>query len=263
MSDNFDKIEESIREIESGWWTNEGGIRYHHKSDPRHAPDGFGDSIHHTCFFLYALLKLNLLFTREEQQFRDFYFARLRNGIFDRDYKGEDSANRDQLTPAIPVISNLLGTGFATKALSLVRKVKWWEFIQPHHIVFFRRARNKSTIYPLRFIGDLFELVDSWFDVIKLKKMTKKYQKEKTYSLEWHTNGVDSSIIKTVLRNITATDYQPTFLAKINNKYIARRLDPKSSFTRYFSFSHQPDLDNPPPIYKVWIPLLEERFHEE
>jgi len=255
-------LDHVISELFKGWWRPLYGIRYHHISDERHFKDNFGDTVHHTGAVTYALKKLNKLTTRKVNGFQDFYWARMKNGIFYRDIINNQSCNRDQMTFGCPAIFICMGERYATHALSAVRKhsvrickkeyverdFKPWEFIQPHHIVFFRRARRLKTNWPLRVLGDLFELGDVKLDLMRLKREDPP------------SNGLNSSLVKNVVRNMEAQDYQPTFLTKKFTKLVIQT-KPRAAFNRYFSKKHAGNDKVPHWIGKLWELLLIQKYN--
>lgn len=277
MSQNQDDIENAIDKIIGGWVTeNSRWVRYHHRNDARHKSDSFGDSIHHTGIFFFFCYRLNQFWSRERQIFEAGFWARLRDNNFYRDTPGfhadgepwaDQYANRDQMKGVAQIMTLVMGRGFTEKVVSMVQKKKWWEFLFPNHRMFFRRAALKKSLWPSRVWADCWSMADAMLDKRKLKRKKKEFQDAKranpqSRELAFYTNGVDSSILKTVMNNFNATDFQPTFMTKKITKYIAQNLEPQESFTRYFSFVHDPSHDNAPPIHLVALPCLDEQYAE-
>jgi len=239
--------------INDGWIDDSFFLHYHPSEDSRHYTEGFGDSVHHTGFYVTGLILLDAL----DDETHDFFL----HGIEIRDYPQglirhprtilEDGSfelcNRDQFTPFL-FAANHVDPDFAKEIYS---KMKDDLKLLSHHKVFFERSLGLPVSYLRRLMADSLELVDTvvdklgeWAIPLNLKFLSGR-------------NGIDSSIVKNGCRGAISLANQPTFMAKVNWWFLNKCFDLIATFTRYFTFRHNKTNDNPPPVHLIWLRVLQ------
>jgi len=242
-------IEKDQATVKNNWYMNSGiknpvyewvdsshFLHYHHKSDSRHYTDGFGDSPHHTGFWLTAML-LN----KSNEYLCQLY---LRPGIeirliivdgkakFQRHPRNspDDYWNRDQLTSMVYPMAECGMAEEAKEALNAHQGLLW-----PQQWMNFERSLNIKHNYIVRLIADSFECIDAIVD--------------------WFS-GDHSSNIKNVYRLTIASIRYPTFLTKVAVWILKLNREPKDVMEEYFSRAFSKE-DTPPPIHKDWEQIID------
>ena len=235
---------DGIKEWMEDWFDDSHFIHYHNRDDVRQFTDGFGDSPHHTGFYLSALILLGYFDNDDAQRFLNGLKLRTTSEGLARhprnilDDGSLELCNRDQFTPLLFVIHHV--NPALAAAIWEGNKSNLVLFF-PNNRVHFSRARNKKSFYQFRLLGDFCELWDTLFDIFGSAG-----------------NGRDSSIIKSIYNCTIAKTRYPTFLTKLNWWMINKFLKPAEAFTRYFTHKHSGD-DSPPPIHLAWIKLFSQK----
>jgi hypothetical protein len=251
-------------EILEDWIDDTHWIHYHHSDDPRHFSDGFGDSPHHTGFWMSGLILLGEEDEFTADSFYNGYIIRVQpDGTLIRHPRTKDDLdrpvviNRDQITPLLYAVNYF----HEEEARDLYERNKKNLVLLPLHRNFLYRSMGIKLNYLYRLFCDGLEIIDTLFDVFNLHVMASEYKN--VFVIDGHgkhgINGTDSSIIKSYFRSVISRTRFPTFLARLNGWLLRKCINIPASFSRYFNYSHN-DIDSPPPVHLIWFRVYE-RFN--
>lgn len=246
------------------WIDDTHWVHYHHSDDPRHWSDGFGDAPHHMGFLMTALLLLSDSPPEYSEDFIDGLYERLRDDyvlIRHPRTKSDDDRrvviNRDQMTPLLYVIHHF----DPVLAKRVYRANEENLVLLPLHKNFFDRCLMKKNSYLYRLFCDFLEIWDTIFDIWNLH-VGRSRRFRNVYVLngpsQFGINSTDSSIIKSYLRSVISRSRFPTFLAGVNAWLLRSAINIPASFSRYFTFRFNWDVDTPPPIHLPWFDVYED-----
>lgn len=215
------------------WIDDTGWVHYHPSDDykNRQITDGFGDSPHHTGFYITPMIWNTGVSKELQKKFILGYHlrnalkgfvrhprTRLENGEFQ--YCGKDQI---YILYAIRILVGYKEARIAYDKTSI--------FPMPHQWLFVKRQLGEKVWLPIRWLCDSLEVFDILFDLISPN---------------------NSSIIKNHFRYELAKREQPTVINRFNAWALRELIDVKLVFKQYFTYKHGPK-DSPPPIHLEWF----------
>ena len=215
------------------WVDDSHFLHFHHRADPRQLTDGFGDSVHHTGYWLTATILNKSNEYACSLYLRPGILQRMEVDAFRRHPRVEGHTkywNRDQLTSIIfPMQECGLGNE-AKLALNKHSGILW-----PQQWMHFQRSLNIKHFYLVRLFTDVFECIDSITD--------------------WFSES-ESSYVKNVHRLVIANIRYPTFLTGLASWLLKLDREPNEVMELYFSRAFEAR-DTPPPIHIPWKRLVD------
>lgn len=217
----------------NNWIDDTGWVHYHPKSDSRQKSDGFGDSPHHTGFYITAKILNGALTKADRLNFIRGFELRIHKNGFMRHPRtllpdgSPQFCNRDQLMTILYPIRVILGHKKARMVYDKTSMLLW-----PHQWLHMKRQLGEPVGRFTKWFCELFERPDADSD-------------------GWSKNN--SSIIKNHYRYEVAKAVDQTSQNKRNAERFGRMFNVADRFKEYFTYKHDKDRDNPPPLHLLWF----------
>lgn len=210
----------------------------HYHGDERRFTDGFPDAIHHNSIWVIGLHRAGALDRESIMEFARAINDLLQpDGSLIRHKRTPDPLSRDGY---VPLIRALTVCGIAYLRDFILDYVMREVAKQPHHRAHFLRSAEKSVPWHLRVLTPPFELGDILFDKVSEILIPLKLYKYKYLKFLSGRNGVDSSVVKNIVRaEVLEKNHVPLFNAS-------------EVFKRYFGFKHGDDHKVPYFIALPW-----------